>query len=149
MSPFDWRSIVLAKHAQHVVLIHFPIALYVAAVCFDVLGQWLNKSAWIELAYYNLTLAALSTFPAVTTGIIAWQWQLEGHRLKGILLYHLLSALAAAAFIWLSWWLHFRRRRTAAAQPPLDGPRILVELVGAMLIALAGHLGGFLSGVNS
>jgi hypothetical protein len=26
-NPFDLKTVVLAKHAQHVVLIHFPIAL--------------------------------------------------------------------------------------------------------------------------
>ena len=36
MNPFDWRSVVLAKHAQHVVLVHFPIALFIAAVGLDV-----------------------------------------------------------------------------------------------------------------
>ena len=29
-NPFDVRTIVLAKHAQHVVLIHFPLALFIA-----------------------------------------------------------------------------------------------------------------------
>jgi hypothetical protein len=29
MNPFDWRYVVLAKHAQHVVLIHFPIAMFI------------------------------------------------------------------------------------------------------------------------
>jgi uncharacterized membrane protein len=147
MSPFDWRSIVFAKHAQHVVLIHFPIALYLAAVCLDASGLWLKKPNWVEAAYYNLTLAALSTFPAVVTGLAAWQWQLEGHRLQGLLLYHMLSALAAAVFIWLSWWLHFRHRR--AGKPPLTAARIAMEVTGTMVIALAGHLGGFLSGVNT
>jgi uncharacterized membrane protein len=28
-------SIIFAKHAQHVVLIHFPIALFLTAVAFD------------------------------------------------------------------------------------------------------------------
>ena len=28
MNPFDLRTVLLAKHAQHVALIHFPIALY-------------------------------------------------------------------------------------------------------------------------
>jgi uncharacterized membrane protein len=147
MSPFDWRSIVFAKHAQHVVLIHFPIALYMAAVCLDASGLWLKKPNWIEAAYFNLTLAALSTVPAVITGIAAWQWQLEWHRLQGLLLYHLLSALTAAVFIWLSWWMHFRYRRTGKA--PLTVFRIAIELAGMMVIVLAGHLGGFLSGVNS
>jgi hypothetical protein len=40
MNPFDIRTVVLAKHAQHVVLIHFPIALCITAVAFDHLAQW-------------------------------------------------------------------------------------------------------------
>ena len=27
VNPFDFKTALLAKHAQHVVLIHFPIAL--------------------------------------------------------------------------------------------------------------------------
>ena len=38
VNPFDIRTALLAKHAQHVVLIHFPIALFTAAVAFDYLG---------------------------------------------------------------------------------------------------------------
>ena len=39
-NPFDIKTAVLARHAQHVVLIHFPIALFTAAVGFDYLAQW-------------------------------------------------------------------------------------------------------------
>ena len=55
MSAFDWKSVLLAKHAQHVVLIHFPIALFIAAVVFDVLAlrlqrreleKWLITTCW-------------------------------------------------------------------------------------------------------
>ena len=35
VNPFDLKTVVLAKHAQHVVLIHFPIALFITAVAFD------------------------------------------------------------------------------------------------------------------
>ena len=28
VNPFDLKTVLLAKHAQHVVLIHFPIALF-------------------------------------------------------------------------------------------------------------------------
>ena len=35
VNPFDIKTVILAKHVQHVVLIHFPIALYTAAVAFD------------------------------------------------------------------------------------------------------------------
>ena len=86
MNPFDLRSALLARHAQHVVLIHFPIALFLVAVAFDILAVWANKDAWRQFAYLNLTLAALAVIPTVLTGVAAWQWQLEGQRLKGILL---------------------------------------------------------------
>ena len=43
VNPFDIRTVLLAKHAQHVVLIHFPIALFTAAVAFDYLGQWTKQ----------------------------------------------------------------------------------------------------------
>lgn len=32
MNPFSLREALLARHAQHVVLIHFPIALFLAAI---------------------------------------------------------------------------------------------------------------------
>lgn len=147
MSPFDWHSVVLAKHAQHVVLIHFPIALYLAAVGLDVLAQWFKKPEWCKAAYINLTIAALFTIPAVASGLAAWQWQLEGQRLKGVLLYHMLAASASVVFIVAAWWLHFRSGR--ADTHSFDRARLTIEVVGVFFIVLAGHLGGFLSGVNS
>jgi uncharacterized membrane protein len=35
VNPFNFREALLAKHAQHVVLIHFPIALFMAGGAFD------------------------------------------------------------------------------------------------------------------
>ena len=37
--PFDLKTALLAKHAQHVVLIHFPIALFITAVAVDLIAQ--------------------------------------------------------------------------------------------------------------
>jgi hypothetical protein len=44
----------------------------------------------------------------VATGVLAWQFQLEGQELKGILLLHLILAGASTVMIWLAWWVHFR-----------------------------------------
>ena len=147
MNPFDLKSALLAKHAQHVALIHFPIALFVAAVTFDLLAVWRHSRGLATAVYYNLTAAAISTIPAAASGLLAWQWQLEGKRLKGILLLHLVSGLVSTALIWLVWWLHFRTHRKPAGA--LSALRLPVELLAAVLVALTGHLGGFLSGVNT
>jgi len=146
VNPFDPRSALLAKHAQHVVLIHFPIALFVAAVVFDLLALWKPSRGLLTAAYYNLTAAAISAAPAAFTGVLAWQWQLEGKRLKGILLSHLVLGLLSTGLIWLVWWLHFRVHRKP--QRNLSAYRLPMELVTVMLVALTGHIGGFLSGVN-
>jgi uncharacterized membrane protein len=145
VNPFDLKAVILAKHAQHVVLIHFPIALFLAAVAFDLIAQWTKRPGLADGAYYNLLVAAISTLPVLATGILAWQFQLEGQKLKGVLMLHLTLACVSSAVIWLVWWIHFRARRRAQVLPNY---RFAAELLGVILVALTGHLGGFLSGVN-
>jgi uncharacterized membrane protein len=146
MNPFDLKSALLARHAQHVVLIHFPIALFITSVAFDVMALWKGSRTLAAAAYCNLLAAAVSTLPAVTTGLLAWQLQLDGARLKGNLRLHLVLALLSSVAIWLVWWQHFRVRRTRRLDAPAG--RLAAELATVILVALTGHIGGFLSGVN-
>jgi uncharacterized membrane protein len=145
VNPFDIKTAFLAKHAQHVVLIHFPIALFIAGVGFDLFAQWTKRRSLMDAAYYNLLVAAISTVPVVATGILAWQFALEAQRIKGILLEHMVLGCFSTVVIWLVWWIHFRVRRSGNQ---LSAARIPLELLGVAVIALTGHLGGFLSGVN-
>jgi uncharacterized membrane protein len=145
VNPFDLKTVLLAKHAQHVVLIHFPIALFITAVAFDLIAQWTKRRGLADAAYYNLLVAAISTVPVVATGLLAWQLQLEGQKLKGILLLHLVLACVSTMMIWLVWWVHFRSRRRTVSLPSY---RLAVEVLAVGIVALTGHLGGFLSGVN-
>jgi uncharacterized membrane protein len=146
INPFDLKAALSARHAQHVVLIHFPIALFIAGVGFDLVAQWTRRRGMAEAAYYNLLAAAISTVPVHGTGVLAWQFQLEGQRLKGILLLHLVFACVSTGMLWLAWWVHFRTRRQG--REVLPGYRLAVEFIGVVIVALTGHLGGFLSGVN-
>lgn len=145
INPFDLKTAMLAKHAQHVVLIHFPIALFMTAVAFDLAAQWTKRQHFADAAYYNLLVAAISTLPVLATGVLAWQLQLEGQRLRGVLLLHLVLGFVSSGMIWLVWCLHFRARRRRGSMPRY---RLAIEILGVGIIALTGHLGGFLSGVN-
>ena len=78
VNPFDVKTVLLARHAQHVVLIHFPIALFTAAVAFDFLAQWTKNRGLAAAVYFNLLVAALFTIPVLLTGVAAWQWALRG-----------------------------------------------------------------------
>jgi len=145
VNPFDLKNTLLARHAQHVVLIHFPIALFITAVAFDGIAQWTKRRGVADAAYYNLLVAAISTLPVLATGILAWQFQLEGQKLKGILLLHLILGWVSSAMIWLVCWIHIRSRRR---EERLPNYRLGLEILTVVIIALTGHLGGFLSGVN-
>ena len=137
---------LLARHAQHVALIHFPIALFTAAVGFDYLAQWRKNRTLAAAAYFNLLVAAVSTVPVVATGLAAWQWALEGQKLKGILLMHLVLGCISSVLIWLVFWIHLRVRRHP--EESLPKYRLPIEAVAVLLVGLTGHLGGFLSGIN-
>ena len=142
---FDPGTVLLAKHAQHVVLVHFPIALFITGVAFDLLGRWTKRSLLSQASYYNLLIAAVSTVPVIATGVLAWQFQLEGQKLKGILLLHLILGWASGLLICLVWWLHFRARRQGAT---LTWFVAFVEVIAVAVVGLTGHVGGFLSGVS-
>jgi uncharacterized membrane protein len=127
------------------VLIHFPIALFLCGVAFDAAARWTKRRGLADAAYYNFLVAAISTIPVLATGILAWQFALEGQKLKGILLEHMLLGITSTAFIWITWWMHYRARRNSTELP---ASRFSLELLGVMVITATGHLGGFLSGVN-
>ena len=146
MHPFDIRTVLFAKHAQHVLIIHFPIGLFIIGVLFDFLAQWKKQPLLAAAAYYNLLVAAISTLPVVITGILAWQWELEGQKLKGILLMHLVMGCASSVLIWVVLFIHRKTRRKQ--EQLLPGYRLPIEAVAVVIVALTGHLGGFLSGVN-
>jgi uncharacterized membrane protein len=146
VDPFDLRTILLEKHAQHVVFIHFPIALFIVGVLFDLLSAGERDSQLAGAAYLNLSVAAAFLLPTVATGVLAWQFAFEGAKLEGLLLLHFVAALFAASLIIASWWLHWRARKSRTSLLPRY--RIPIELLGVGVIALTAHLGGFLSGVN-
>jgi uncharacterized membrane protein len=146
MNPFDLKTALLAKHAQHVVLIHFPIALFIAGTAFDLAAQWTKRQAMAAAAYYNFAAAALMAVPVLATGILAWQFALEGQHLKGTLLKHLVLGCTSSVLIWLVWWIHFRVQHKKSAVFPTY--RWALETLGVAIVGLTGHLGGFLSGVN-
>jgi uncharacterized membrane protein len=145
LNPFDIHYTLLAKHAQHVVLIHFPIALLIIGAAFDFLSQWTKRRGLAEAAYFNFLAAAISTIPTLATGILAWRFALEGQKLKGLLLEHMVLGWTSTVLIWVIWAVHFRARKPPQMPPAY---RLWIELAAVASIALTGHLGGFLSGVN-
>jgi uncharacterized membrane protein len=53
LSPFDLKAALLAGHAQHPVLIHFPIALFIASVVFDLVAVCRKQPILAMVGYYK------------------------------------------------------------------------------------------------
>jgi hypothetical protein len=58
-----------------------------------------NRVILASAAYINLLAAAVSVVPVLISGILAWQWQLEGQTLRGIGMLHLVLGCVSAALI--------------------------------------------------
>jgi uncharacterized membrane protein len=150
VNPFDPKSAVLAKHAQHVVLVHFPVALFLMGAACDFASRWTKnatkRATVAAAARLNLIAAAAFVLPTLATGIAAWQWQLAGQKLKGPLFLHLAMGSASSLLICMVAWISLRQRRAPGSTLPASYP--LLELLTSVIVALTAHLGGFLSGVN-
>jgi uncharacterized membrane protein len=106
-----------------------------------------RAAALAEAAYWNLTAAAITVMATIATGLLAWQWLLEGAPLRGTLLLHTLFGGASGIVILLLWWLRFQQRRRRLSSP--GRLYLAVTLIALALVTAAGHLGGFVSGVNT
>ena len=54
INPFDPKTVFLAKHAQHVVLIHLPLRCASRGVAFDLAAQWNKATEPGRAAYHTL-----------------------------------------------------------------------------------------------
>jgi uncharacterized membrane protein len=142
MRAMDFRSWLLETHAQHLGLLHFPIALFRTGVAFDVAARCTKRTSLAVAAQANLVVAASFVPPVLATGILAWPWQLLGQKLRGALRLHLVLGSVWGWLMGVVGWVHIRARRN------LPDYRCLLELPVALLLVLVGHLGGVLSGVN-
>ena len=127
----------------HVVLVHFPIALALAAVLGDVLWIIWRKDFFRSAALYCLILAALAAIPTVVTGDLHLDAQQYSADFQSVAVKHKdlgiasMCVLLAAALVRTlrknrpkGWWL---------------GVYVVLIAAAGALVCLTGHFGGQLS----
>ncbi len=137
-------KLLFPKHAQHPVLVHFPIALFIFGLFLDLFGVYGKHDNLIQAGYYCLLGAAVTAVPSYITGLLAYHYAFGGKTiipLSGMALYHFLFATTTTIFMIA---LAVRRRKNA----DVTSGYIAAALLTALLLAVTGHLGGNLSGVN-
>jgi uncharacterized membrane protein len=123
----------------HPLLVHFPIALVLAAAAAELVVFTTARLAWRTVAVANLRAgAAIAVVTTITGWLLAWSPvvdatpTLEWHRWIGMA-----GALGAVGAALMSFGLHVQSHRSVFTYR--------VTLFGAaLLVAIAGHLGGSL-----
>ena len=140
--PWAIQTLLFPKHAQHPVVVHFPIALLFVGLFFDFLGARTKNRSLLSAGYYNIAAAALFAPITVLTGLGAWWFQFQHPPLQGNILYHLVLGLTSLAIIWLLWGL--RRNEMRGETTTFRIAYVALGVLALPIIAITGHLGGIL-----
>jgi len=120
---------------------HFPIALMIASLIFDLVGYFIRRDSSSRdlhaASFYALLLGALGTFVAVLSGLVLTNWETIG---QGVLAKHHEFVWPAFALIvgLAVWRLVVRSRASRRA----FGVYLAVSLAAAAFMAAAGYWGG-------
>ena len=126
------------KNGFHPAIVHFPIALFIAALLLDLVGIVRNNPKFLVAGWYNLLMAAVSSFAGITTGLLALFTM--GLHFKGLIFQHLITAILATIIMWILVIL-----RVGKHDKMTQNQRIVYfvfALAGMILISISGHLGG-------
>jgi uncharacterized membrane protein len=123
----------------HPLLVHFPIALVLAAAAAELVVIVTTRQAWRTVALANIRAAAALGVVTVITGwlfasspLVDASPSLEWHRWVGVS-----GAAGAIGAAVLSWRLHVLSRRSAFVYR-------FTLFFTALLVVITGHLGGAL-----
>ncbi len=128
--------VALSSHPMHPMLVTFPIALLICALGSDAAFVLLGDSFWARVSLWLLGVGTLMGILAGVAGTIELL-SVAGIRQRAAAWNHFVMAvmLLAVGFInWLS--------RLADAETAIFPIGIYLSFLGALLVALAGWLGG-------
>jgi len=124
----------------HPLVVHFPIAFWLASTLFDVLGSRRREAGLFrEMAFWLVGLGLLGAAASILFGWTDLLDQMRQGVGTGLLLRHRvhswLGYLSTAVFLGIFVW---RWRTSNRLNPAL----VLLSLLGAGLITITGYLGG-------
>jgi uncharacterized membrane protein len=120
---------------------HFPIALVITSMLFDMLGYvWpaqTRRREFHAVGFYLIVGAALTSFGAVLSGLVISKWVIVGTGLTAK--HHLFAWPAFALMIALATWRLITRREASRRGFAIY---LAAMVLTSVLIATAGYWGG-------
>jgi uncharacterized membrane protein len=146
-NPFSLQAVFYPAHAQHPIIIHFPIALFMFSLFMDLFGIMTGNRALNKAAYFNLVAAAVTGVISVITGLLAWRFAFGGEPLTSDrwLMFHLILGVVTTVLLCVLWAI--RVKHPADPGRPISNLYIVLGILTVAVISLTGHLGGIVSGI--
>ncbi len=138
---FPKRIVEFFGH-YHPAIVHFPVALIIAAALAELIGLRWRKFPAEPIAGFSLAIAAPGALVACASGwILAGMQEFTGAQAQLIFLHRWIGiATAVSALVCLALWQANRRRPRSGVRP-----FYLVAVFGtALLVTITGHLGATL-----
>jgi uncharacterized membrane protein len=123
-------------HAVHPILIVFPIGLFATAVVFDAIGWVTGNGTWLEASFRIIAAGVIGGMIAALFGLLDFQAIPWNTRAKRIGIWHGLSNVGVILLFGASWLTRWPAPSNPGALP------VMLSLTGALLMLLAGWLGG-------
>lgn len=129
---------LIPKNFFHPAVVHFPIALFIAAVLLDAIGMAKHNRTLLNAGWYNLLLAVITSFGGIATGFGA-MW-IQKIPFKGVIFEHMCLALSAA--VMMAMMMGLRVHRQEKMHLPSRIAYHILAITCFIVISYAGHLGG-------
>jgi len=130
----------IAGHPLHPALVHFPLALWMVAILWDLVGWRQADPLWWRMGYWCLALGLVASLPALITGLLDYFALRADEPGVNAATAHMMVMMSATAAFGASWIM---RAQAGAAVAP-SAWAFALALVGAALVAVGGWLGGTL-----
>lgn len=136
----DWVQGKPLGHPSHPMFVHFPVALYLAALVLDVMSRVTPNQGLVLTSTYLMIGGALGAMLASITGLVDWFGMIKGSSKRRLATQHMVLQLSAAAFFSVSFFLRYPERFASQAEITW----IVLEAVGYAILVVGQYLGGVL-----
>jgi uncharacterized membrane protein len=141
--PWRFVEIVQGKplgHPSHPLFVHFPVALYLAVLVFDVMTRIEPDPALVRAGSYLMIGGIAGTALAAITGLVDWWGMVPRSSKRRLATRHMLFQITAAAFFAATFLLRWKNRDAAQAETLW----ITLEAIGYLILSVGQWLGGVL-----
>jgi uncharacterized membrane protein len=129
-------AVAVAGHPLHPMMVTFPIAFLTTVLASDLAFVFLGDPFWARMSLWLLGIGTMGGFVAGITGAVELLW-VRGIRRRAAAWSHFVAAVMLLSIAFANWLL-----RLGDAEVAVVPWGLYLSTLGAMLVGLAGWLGG-------